>query len=82
LYKKDKLANIPKTLPIYIIAGQEDPVGLYGQRVEKLYDIYKALGVSDLNLKLYQGSRHEILNEINRDEVYEDILRWINVHLQ
>jgi len=78
LYRNDKLAQIPKTLPIYIISGQEDPVGQYGKRVKELYDIYKALGLSDLNIKLYQGSRHELLNELNRDEVTEDILKWIN----
>jgi len=81
LYKKEKMDKIPKTLPIYIIAGQQDPVGQYGQRVKKLYDIYKAIGVSDVEIKLYQGSRHEILNEVNRDEVTEDILKWINDHL-
>ncbi|MHB8064391.1 MAG: alpha/beta hydrolase, partial [Ruminiclostridium sp.] len=81
LYKKDKLAKIPKTLPIYIISGQDDPVGQYGQSVKKLYDIYQALGLSDLNVKLYQGSRHELLNELNRDEVTQDILKWINERL-
>lgn len=82
LYRKDKLANIPKTLPINIIAGQEDPVGQYGKKVEQLYDIYKDLGLSDLNIKLYKDGRHELLNELNREEVLEDILTWINSHLK
>lgn len=82
LYKKTKLDNIPKTLPIYIIAGQQDPVGNYGKSVKKLYDIYNELGISDLNLKLYPDSRHEILNELNKDEVTEDILNWVNSQIK
>jgi alpha-beta hydrolase superfamily lysophospholipase len=78
LYKREKLAKIPKTLSIFLISGQEDPVGKYGKRVQKLYNIYKALGLSDLNLKLYQGSRHELLNELNKGKVTEDVLEWIN----
>lgn len=81
LYKKERLAAIPKNLPIYIIAGDKDPVGMYGKRVQKLYDIYKDLGIADVSIKLYKDSRHEILNEMNREEVTEDILRWINIHI-
>lgn len=82
LYKKEKLEGIPKKLPVYIIAGQEDPVGQYGARVEKLFEIYKNLGMSDVNIKLYKNCRHELLNELNRDEVTEDILIWINNHME
>ncbi len=81
LYRKDKLDNIRKNLPIYIIAGQEDPVGQYGKRVNKLFDIYREQNISDLNIKLYKDCRHELLNELNRDEVTNDILKWINEHL-
>lgn len=81
LYKKVRLESIPKRLPINIIAGQEDPVGHYGKRVEKLYKIYQALGISDLKIKLYPECRHELLNEKNRDEITGDILKWINQHI-
>ncbi len=81
LYKTDKLNNISKELPIYIIAGQEDPVGEYGKNVTKLYDIYKGLNIKDLEIKLYEGARHELLNETNRDEVSRDILCWLDAHM-
>ena len=81
LYDEKKLGNIPKNLPVYLLAGREDPVGNYGRKVEKLYEIFDSLGLRDLKMKLYEGSRHEILNELNRDEVSGDILNWINSHM-
>lgn len=82
LYKKNKLEIINKNLPIYIIAGEEDPVGEYGKNVKKLYDIYNNLSISDVKITLYKDARHELLNELNRDYVTKDILNWINEHLE
>ncbi|MCR4903534.1 MAG: alpha/beta hydrolase, partial [Butyrivibrio sp.] len=74
----DKMERIPKDLPILLIAGKEDPVGSYGQAVEKLYNIYKNdLNIKSVDLKLYDDLRHEILNETDRQKVYEDCLGWI-----
>ncbi len=81
LYNKDKLAKIPKQLPVYIIAGEEDPVGNYGKKVTNLYNLYKGLNLSDLELKLYKDCRHELLNETNRDAITEDIFNWIESRL-
>jgi alpha-beta hydrolase superfamily lysophospholipase len=80
LYKKDKIAKIPVKLPVYIISGDNDPLGNYGKSVVKLYEMYKKLGIYDIQLKLYPGGRHEILNETNRDEVFSDILKWLANH--
>ena len=77
LYEKNRLTSIPSKLPIYIISGDEDPVGGYGRLVKKLFNLYKEIGVSDVQIKLYQGSRHEILNEVNKNEVYNDLLNWL-----
>jgi alpha-beta hydrolase superfamily lysophospholipase len=71
------VARIPKALPILLASGDQDPVGDKGKGVQRLHDIYKAAGISDLSLKLYPGARHEILNETNRDEVTMDICDWI-----
>ena len=60
--------RISKQLPIFLFAGDADPVGDYGKA-----------GVKDLELKLYPEGRHEMLNEINRDEVYRDVLRWLEL---
>ena len=76
--EKENLNKIPKDLPVYIFAGDKDPVGDFGKGIINLYECYKALGIKDLKYKLYKNGRHEMLNENNKDEVIEDILNWIN----
>ena len=66
-----------KCAPILLIAGDNDPVGAMGKGVKKLYDVYKKAGL-DVKLKLYEGARHELLNETNKMEVFGDILEWVN----
>lgn len=73
-YDKKNLAKIDLKKPIGIFSGDCDPVGGNGKLVKKLYEQYKALGVEDVTLKLYEGGRHEILNETNRGEVYGDFV--------
>lgn len=65
--------NVPKGLPVLLTSGGEDPIGGYGKGVRKVYERLKEAGVADVTLKLYEGGRHEILNEINREEVYRDL---------
>lgn len=76
--KKKPLVHIKKELPIYILSGEKDPVGNYGKEPNKLYQIYKKVGFSTVQIKLYPDCRHEILNELNKDEVYTDLYQWIN----
>lgn len=64
-------------MPLFIISGEEDPVGEYGKLVKRLYELYKSIGLKQVNIKLYPGKRHELLNEVEREKVYEDILTWI-----
>ncbi|HIY11001.1 MAG TPA: lysophospholipase [Candidatus Anaerofilum excrementigallinarum] len=71
--------RIPKQLPIFLFAGDADPVGDYGKGVKKVEELLRQAGVKDLELKLYPEGRHEMLNEINRDEVYRDVLRWLEL---
>ncbi len=87
-YFKDLTANFKKIrknfdltlneLPTYILSGDADPVGDYGKGALLLYEQYKKTGVKDITLKIYKEARHELLNEINKNEVYEDIVKWIN----
>ncbi len=77
-YTKQNLAKIDLNKPIAIFSGDKDPVGGNGKLVTKLYEQYKNLGVKNLSCKLYPDARHEILNEINRAEVYNDFLARIN----
>lgn len=80
-FEKSNLENIPKNLPIYIFAGDKDPVGNMGKGVLKLVKCYQRLGIKDLEYKLYKDGRHEMLNEINRDEVMEDVINWLDKHI-
>lgn len=66
-----------KTLPLFFVAGKEDPVGAYGKGVERVYKKYKEHGYRDVEMKLYPGDRHEILNEEDRKLVFQDILTWL-----
>jgi alpha-beta hydrolase superfamily lysophospholipase len=77
MYNKNRTINIPKKLPIYIISGEEDPVGSYGKSVKKLYKFYEDMGIENVNIKLYCEARHEILNEVNKEKVYSDIHTWV-----
>lgn len=80
LPKKRNLEKLPKTLPVLITSGEADPVG--GKRAtEALYADYQKLGLRDVELKLYPGDRHEILNETDRDQVYRDIGDWLTGRL-
>ena len=66
-----------KEAPVYFMSGEEDPVGDYGVGVEKAYKSFCKAGVKDVMIRLYPGGRHEMLNEINREDVYRDILAWL-----
>ncbi len=77
IHRKENILNTPKELPIFLLAGEEDPVGNYGKGVKEVFELYKQVGVKEVSMKLYEGGRHEMLNEINRKEVMEDILQWL-----
>jgi alpha-beta hydrolase superfamily lysophospholipase len=76
------IKKVPKNLPIFLISGEEDPVGNFTKGVMKVFNDYKKSGIRDLNYKFYPGLRHEILNETNRQEVYNDIMTWLNKHIE
>jgi len=77
LYNKKDLAKLPKTLPILMIAGQDDPVSNYGKTLEKLKDLYQDLGLERVDLTLYQGCRHELVNETIKGQVFERVGKWL-----
>lgn len=74
--KKECFEKTPKNLPIYLIAGKEDPVGSYGPGVEKVYNEYIRTGHKKVTIKLYDRMRHEILNEFGKEEVYVNVAQW------
>lgn len=77
LYHSENLERIPKKLPVFLVSGDADPVGDYGKGVRKAYISLRAVGLEDLKVKLYEGGRHELLNETNRQDVMQDIYSWI-----
>lgn len=83
-YIQDKtvLLEMKKDLPVYFIAGGDDPVGSYGKGVEQAADSFRKAGMECVDVKIYPLCRHEILNEINWKEVYEDVAKWLAAHME
>ena len=75
--KKENLKKLPGELPVLIVSGEEDPVGEFGAGVRKTEKAFCEAGMQNVTCKLYPTDRHEILNETDREEVMEDILRWM-----
>lgn len=76
----DRACSVPVDLPLLYIAGAEDPVGACGRGVEAAADVMRCAGVQDVMVKLYDGMRHEILNEEGRRQVYDDVIAWLDAH--
>ena len=74
------LAQMDPDTPVYLFSGDRDPVGGNGAGVRKVYGYFEKQGTRDLTMKLYPGGRHEMLNELNREEVYADVLAWLDRH--
>lgn len=81
IHKKKKLNAIRKDIPILIIGGTKDPVSGNGEGLRTLLVKYKIENINDVTLKLYDEARHEILNEINKEEVYIDIKDWLETRI-
>lgn len=75
------IAHMDKKTPVFFLSGADDPVGDKGAGVTRAYKAFCDAGVRDVFLRLYPGGRHEMLNEINKDEVYQDVLHWIEEKL-
>lgn len=73
--------QVREALPVCLIAGEDDPVGNRGRGVRALADRIRAGGRARVTVRLFPGGRHEMLNEINRDEVIADLVRWLDRHL-
>ena len=75
--RRDNLARMDRATPVYFLSGDRDPVGSMGAGVKKVAGMFRAAGCGDVTLKLYPGGRHEMFNEINRQEVMDDLLAWL-----
>ena len=74
----NRLQGMPKQLPVYFLSGGMDPVGSQGKGVQTVVGQFRDAGMQDVTLRLYEGGRHEMFNEINRDEVTADLIAWLD----
>ena len=82
LHKKKFLMKIRKDFDIFIISGSDDPVTGYAKSVGKLQQMYTKLGVKNVQTKVYEGLRHEILNEDRKEEVYADVVKFFKEDIE
>lgn len=74
--------HMRKSLPILLTSGADDPVGGYGAGVRKVYHMLQAAGVKDVTCQIWEGGRHEMHNETNRQEFFYYCLGWIEEHIE
>ena len=75
--KEESISPVPRTLPLFLIAGDQDPVGANGKGVRQVFERYIKGGCTDVELKIYENMRHEVHNELDKDTVYNDVLAWL-----
>lgn len=81
LAKPENLRRMDKDTPVYFFSGDRDPVGASGKGVRKVAGWFRDAGVKDVTVRLYPEGRHEMLNEIGREQVFQDTLDWLEAHL-
>lgn len=77
--EKDSIEKIPKDLPILMVSGGEDILGEYSEGVKRLEQAYKKAGIKDVAVKIYAESRHGLLQDLDRKEVFKDISEWVEI---
>ena len=73
-----RMSRLPEGLPILITSGAEDPVGAWGEGVRKTFMVYSDNTKCDVSIKIYDDDRHEILNETDKEQVYADMLEFLD----
>lgn len=81
LFQPENLSKLPAQLPTFMVSGTQDPVGAYGEGVKLAYESLKGAGMQKVELKLYPDDRHELLNELDKQQVMEDITAWLQTAL-
>jgi len=81
IQKKDTLLRMNRQIPCFFVAGGDDPVGDYGKSVRYTVEAFKKAGMEHVSCRIYPLARHEIHNEINRYEVFEDLVEWFDKHI-
>lgn len=76
------IRKLPADVPVLFVSGTDDPVGNYGEDVKAIYKSYQAAGMKHVDMKLYPGGRHELLNELDYEQVQVDILNFIEDNIR
>lgn len=77
IHRASTVGAVRKDLPVHIFSGAEDPVGQRGKAARRLFEAYRQAGLRDVSLRLYEDGRHEMFNELNSQEVYQDVIGWL-----
>jgi len=81
MWSKKSESKISKETPLFIVSGSEDPVSEKCKNLHVLIERYKKLGIKDVSHKIYEGARHEPLNDISREEIVKDCILWLDGHI-
>ena len=73
--------HLRKDLPVYVYSGDMDPVGEYGKGVRAVEQLLRDAGLEDVTMRLYPQGRHEMHNELNKDEVFRDLIAWCDARI-
>ena len=76
-----QIGSMRKEVPVLLLSGDKDPVGAHGAGVQKVADEIRAAGVETVDVKLYPDGRHEMFNELNREEVWDGLVQWLESRL-
>jgi alpha-beta hydrolase superfamily lysophospholipase len=82
IHRKNRMAGIRTDLPVYLYAGNADPVGDMGTGPTALVTAYREMGIGDMEFALYPGARHELHSETNREEMAVNLVEWLNRHIE
>lgn len=82
IHRDSEIQHIRKDLPMFIFSGDQDPVGAKTKGIQKMIRQYKENGLTNIDYIFYPNGRHEMLNERNREEVYTDVLHWIQKQIK
>lgn len=82
LYRKKFLQRIRKDMDILIISGKDDPVSKFGKDIKRLEEMYKSYNIKNVNSIIYENMRHEILNEDDKEKVYQDVVKFLKTDIE
>lgn len=80
IHRRRRLAALPASLPILVMGGQDDPMSNFGKHLHKLTTALKQTGSQAVECKLYPQARHEVLKDVNSEQVQADVVQWLSAH--